>query len=132
MDKQNPSLTYKDVLLVPKRTPLSSRTEANLETKFTKNIKLNVPFVSSNMATVTEHETAIAMAREGGIGVIHQFLSPEKQAQEVKKVKRSTSYIINDPISVSHDSVLRQAIDKMKKHDITSVLVEKEGKLEGI
>lgn len=132
MDKQNPSLTYKDVLLVPKRTPLSSRTEANLETKFTKNIKLNTPFVSSNMATVTEHETAIAMAREGGIGVIHQFLPSEKQVQEVKKVKRSTSYIINDPISVPHDSVLRQAIDKMKKHDITSVLVKKKGKLEGI
>ncbi|MBS3127330.1 IMP dehydrogenase, partial [Candidatus Woesearchaeota archaeon] len=71
-------LTYADVLLVPKRTPLDSRAEADVRTKFTKNIKLNIPLVSSNMATVTEHKMAIAIAREGGLGVIHQFSTIEE------------------------------------------------------
>ena len=77
-------LTYADVLLVPKRTPLSSRSEANIQTRFTKNITLNIPLVSANMATVTEHKMAIAIAREGGLGVIHQFCTIEEQVEEVK------------------------------------------------
>ena len=84
-------LTYSDVLLVPKRTPLNSRSEANIKTKFTRNISLNIPLVSSNMATVTEHKMAIAMAREGGLGIIHQFGTVEEQVYEVKKVKKSTN-----------------------------------------
>lgn len=132
MDLQTPALTYKDVLLKPKRSPLSSRRQANLESKFTKNIELNVPFVSSNMATVTEHETAIAMAREGGIGVIHQFISPKEQAEQVRKVKRSTSYIIEDPITIESGSTLKQAKDKMYDHDITSLLITEDEKLVGI
>jgi len=81
-------LTFNDVLLVPKRTPLSSRSEAEVTSRFTKNIALNIPLVSANMATVTEHKMAIAMAREGGLGVIHQFGSIEEQMEEIKKVKR--------------------------------------------
>ncbi|MFB6182067.1 MAG: IMP dehydrogenase [Candidatus Magasanikbacteria bacterium] len=132
MDKDSPALTYKDVLLKPKRSPLSSRREANLDSRFTRNVELSVPFVSSNMATVTEHETAIAMAREGGIGVIHQFIPPEKQAEQIEKVKRSTSYIIHNPITVDPDTSLKQAQRVMRENDITSVLVEKKGKLKGI
>ena len=84
-------LTYSNVLLVPKKTPLRSRSEADVKTRFTKNIKLNIPLVSSNMVTVTEHKMAIAMARRGGLGVIHQFGTIEEQAEEIRKVKRSTS-----------------------------------------
>lgn len=131
MDK-SPALTYKDVLLKPKRSSLSSRTEAKLNTKFTRNVELNVPFVSSNMATVTESETAIAMAREGGLGVIHQFLDPDKQAEEVRKVKRSTSYVVEDPITFGVDGTLEEAKEVMHEHDITSLLIVDNGKLAGI
>lgn len=81
-------LTFNDVLLVPKRTPLSSRSEADLHTYFTRNLPLNLPLVSSNMATVTEHALAIAIAREGGMGIIHQFNTIEEQVEEVRKVKK--------------------------------------------
>ena len=81
-------LTFTDVLLVPKKSPLRSRTEADTRTKFTRNIFLNIPLVSSNMATVTEHKMAIAMAREGGLGVIHQFNTVEEQVEEIKKVRK--------------------------------------------
>src|SRR3989338_2079361 len=92
------AFTYEDVLLLPKRTPLKSRAEADIRSLFTKNIILNTPFVSSNMATVTEHKMAIAMAREGGLGVIHQFGTISEQVEEIKKVKKSTCYIIEDPV----------------------------------
>src|SRR3989344_8808078 len=93
-------LTYNDVLLVPKKTSLNSRSEADTKTFFTKHIRLNIPLVSSNMATITEHKMAIALAREGGLGIIHQFNSIAEQVHEVKKVKRSTSFIIEYPYSV--------------------------------
>ncbi|MDP3734659.1 MAG: IMP dehydrogenase [Nanoarchaeota archaeon] len=82
-------LTFDDVLLVPKKTVLSSRSEADLRTYFTKNLPLSLPLVSSNMATVTEHSMAIALARVGGLGIIHQFNTIEEQVEEVKTVKRS-------------------------------------------
>ncbi len=125
-------LTFSDVLLVPKRTPLKSRKEAKLETKFTKNISLNIPLVSSNMATVTEHKMAIAMAREGGLGVIHQFCSIEEQAKLVKKVKRSTSYIIEYPITIRPNITIKQAVNLMQEESVTSLLVESNNNLVGI
>ena len=125
-------LTYKDVLLVPKRTPLKSRSEADTRSKWTRKITLNTPFVSSNMATVTEHKTAIAMAREGGLGVIHQFGTIEEQVFEVKKVKRSTSYIIENPITISSTATVKEAVDKMDFEGVTSLLVLKGGDLAGI
>lgn len=125
-------LTYNDVLLVPQRTPLKSRSEANLETSFTKNIKLNKPFVSANMATVTEHKMAIAMAREGGFGIIHQFGSIEEQVYEVEKVKRSTSYVINDPLSVDIHVTVQEAVDIMETKGVTSLLVKNGEELVGI
>jgi len=125
-------LTYSDVLLVPKRTPLRSRTEVDLQTRFTKNIILNSPLVSANMATVTEHKMAIAMAREGGLGVIHQFSTIEEQVEEVKKVKRSTSYVIENPISVSPTITIGKAVEIMKKSGVTSLLVMNWEELVGI
>lgn len=125
-------LTFADVLLVPKRTPLSSRTEADVKTKFTKNILLNIPLVSANMATVTEHKTAIAMAREGGLGVIHQFSTIEEQVAEIKKVKKSTSYVIENPISVSPTVTIEEASRMMHEEGVTSLLVIENNELVGI
>ncbi|MBI2102257.1 IMP dehydrogenase [Candidatus Woesearchaeota archaeon] len=125
-------LTFADVLLVPKRTPLSSRTEATLKTHFTKNILLNNPLVSANMATVTEHRTAIALARDGGLGVIHQFSTIEEQVSEIKKVKRSTSSVIENPISVPPTMTIADAAQKMKEEEVTSLLVVEQGRLVGI
>lgn len=126
------ALTYNDVLLVPKRTPLSSRSEADVKSRFTKNITLNVPLVSANMATVTEHKTAIAMAREGGLGVIHQFGTIQEQVDEIKKVKKSTSYIIDEPVSVSPKLTIREAVEVMRKEGVTSLLVKEGEELVGI
>lgn len=125
-------LTYNDVLLVPKKTPLSSRSEAELKTVFTKNISLNIPLVSSNMASVTEHKMAIAMARNGGMGVIHQFGTIEEQVEEVKKVKRSTSYVIEHPLTVQEHITLGQAIETMHGRSVTSLLVMRGEDLVGI
>ena len=125
-------LTYSDVLLVPKRTPLSSRSEADVTTPWTKNITLNIPLVSSNMATVTEHKMAIAIAREGGLGVIHQFGSIEEQVEEVKKVKRSTSFVIDKPMTITQNHTIREAVTIMKSKGVTSLLVEEDDSLVGI
>ena len=125
-------LTFNDVLLVPKRTPFKSRSEGELKTRFTRNISLNIPLVSANMATVTEHRMAIAIAREGGLGVIHQFCSIEDQVEEVRKVKRSTSYIIENPQSVSPTTTIREAVDIMKTEGVTSLLVKSGDTLIGI
>ncbi|PIN76670.1 IMP dehydrogenase [Candidatus Woesearchaeota archaeon CG10_big_fil_rev_8_21_14_0_10_36_11] len=125
-------LTFSDVLLVPKRTPLTSRGEANVQTRFTKNIQLNIPLVSSNMATVTEHKMAIALAREGGLGIIHQFCSVEEQVQEIKKVKRVTSYMVENPIAVSPRVTIKEAVDIMEAEGVTSLLVVMGTQLIGI
>ncbi|MBI2666128.1 IMP dehydrogenase, partial [Candidatus Woesearchaeota archaeon] len=125
-------LTFNDVLLVPQRSPLSSRSEAEVKTIFTKNISLNIPLVSANMATVTEHKMAIALAREGGLGVIHQFGSIQQQAEEVRKVKKSTSYIIENPLSVPPLTTIKQAAEIMKKEGVTSLLVMRGDELIGI
>ncbi len=120
-------LTFNDVLLVPKRTPLNSRSEADVTSKFTRNINLKVPLVSANMATVTEHKMAISMAREGGLGVIHQFGTIEEQVEEIIKVKRSTSFVIENPVSINHDCTLQEAIDIMQNSGVTSLLVKNYG-----
>ena len=132
MAKLRMGLTFSDVLLVPKRTVLASRKEANTKTKITKNITLNAPLISSNMATVTEHKMAIAMAREGGIGIVHQFGTIEDQVNEINKVKRSTSYIIENPISASPDITIKQAKDIMFSESVTSLLILKNEELIGI
>ncbi|MBU0470477.1 MAG: IMP dehydrogenase [Nanoarchaeota archaeon] len=125
-------LTYDDVLLIPKRTPLNSRSEAEVKTRFTKNIPLNIPLVSANMATVTEHKMAIAMAREGGLGIIHQFGTLEEQVAEVKKVKKSTSYVIENPISIPPTLTISEAVKVMETEGVTSLLIKEAGELIGI
>ncbi len=132
MEEVRTGLTFSDVLLVPKRTPLRSRAEADLSTKFTKNVSLNIPLASSNMATVTEHRMAISMAREGGIGIIHQFNTIEEQVEEVRKVKRSTSYVIEDPLAVSSGLTIGEADEIMEMTGVTSILIVDNEELKGI
>src|SRR3989338_2316938 len=126
-------LTYDDVLLVPKKTSLASRDEADTSTRLSRNIKLNIPIVSANMDTVTESGMAIAMALEGGIGIIHRFLSIEDQVAQVLKVKRSQNIIIEHPYILLPDRTLGEAREFMETHGVKGILiVEPNGTLAGI
>ena len=125
-------LTYDDVLLVPAYSEVLPR-ETNLITKFTRNIQLNVPLVSAAMDTVTESAMAIAMAQEGGIGVIHKNMSIERQAIEVKKVKRAENGMIIDPVTISAKETVADALHLMKDRKIGGIpVVDKDRKLIGI
>jgi IMP dehydrogenase len=125
-------LTYDDVLLVPAYSEVLPR-ETNVSTYFSRNIKLNIPIVSAAMDTVTEYQLAISLAREGGIGVLHKNMSIEEQAYHVKKVKRSESGMIFDPVTLSEDAVVADAHKLMAENKIGGIpVVDKETKLVGI
>ncbi|MHA7864396.1 IMP dehydrogenase [Flagellimonas marinaquae] len=125
-------LTYDDVLLVPAYSEVLPR-EVNIQSKFTKNITINVPIVSAAMDTVTESRMAIAMAREGGIGVLHKNMTIEQQALKVRKVKRAESGMIMDPVTLPLDSVVRDAKASMREHSIGGIpIVDDNKKLIGI
>ncbi|MFL6358733.1 MAG: IMP dehydrogenase [Nitrososphaeraceae archaeon] len=121
-------LTFDDVLLIPKRSPIISRSQANLKTKLSRNITLNIPLVSANMDTVTESGMAIALAREGGIGIIHRFMTIEDQVDEVLKVKRSESVIIEQPYIIKPDMSVQDAENLMLQYGVSGLLVEENGK----
>ena len=126
------ALTFDDVLLVPAYSDVLPN-ETDVSTLFSRNIKLNMPLLSAAMDTVTESAMAIAMAREGGIGVIHKNMSIERQAQEVKKVKRAENGMIIDPITISPDQTVEDALNMMKRYKIGGIPVtETNGKLIGI
>ncbi|HEY7733250.1 MAG TPA: IMP dehydrogenase [Nitrososphaera sp.] len=125
-------LTFDDVLLVPKRSPIVSRSQTDLRTRLSRNITLNIPIISANMDTVTESGMAIALAREGGIGIIHRFLTIEDQVDEILKVKRSESVIIEQPYTVKPDSTVQDARNVMEEYGVSGLLVEDAGKLAGI
>jgi len=122
------ALTFEDVLLVPAKSEVLPR-EVSLNTKLTKNIKLNIPFVSAAMDTVTEFEAAIAMARLGGIGVVHKNMDIETQAKQIKKVKKSTSGVILDPISIKPSQTLQDAQNLMDEYKISGVPVVDDNKI---
>ena len=125
-------ITFDDVLLEPKYSNTMPR-DASLRTRLSKNIELNSPFISAAMDTVTESDMAIALAREGGIGVIHKNLSIERQAEEVDKVKRSESGMIADPITLSGEKTVGDALKLMTKYHISGIpVIDKENKLIGI
>jgi IMP dehydrogenase len=124
-------LTFDDVLLVPARSDVMP-TDVDISTHLTKRIKINIPLLSSAMDTVTESDMAIAMAREGGIGIVHRAMAVERQALEVEKVKKSESGMIIDPITVSPDAKISEALDLMKNFKISGVPVTVKGKLVGI
>jgi IMP dehydrogenase len=125
-------LTFDDVLLVPKRSPIVSRSQTNLRTKLSRKITLNIPIISANMDTVTESGMAIALAREGGIGIIHRFITIEDQVDEILKVKRSESVMIEQPYTIKPDVTMAEARKAMAEYGVSGLLVEEEGKLAGI
>ena len=125
-------LTFDDVLLVPKRSPIISRSQTDLKTKLSRNITLNIPIISANMDTVTESSMAIAIAREGGIGIIHRFLTIDDQVDEILKVKRSESVIIEQPYTIKPDVTVLEARKAMEEYGVSGLLVEEAGKLAGI
>ena len=125
------ALTFDDVLLLPARSDVVPAL-ANTQTQLTRNIRLNIPIISAAMDTVTESHMAIALAQQGGIGIIHRNLTPEQQANEVDKVKRSESGMIVDPVTMSPDAKVSDALDVMRKYKISGVPITKNGKLVGI
>ncbi|MDA2936284.1 IMP dehydrogenase [Patescibacteria group bacterium AH-259-L05] len=132
-DKPDIGLSFDDVLIIPQYSDISSRKTVNVKTKFSRRININIPIVSANMDTVTEAAMAIAMARYGGIGVIHRFNSIDEQAEEVRKVKRAENVIIDDPITISKKTKLSDAVAFIKEKRISGLLVvDKNKKLEGI
>jgi IMP dehydrogenase len=125
-------LTYDDVLLVPGYSEVLPR-DVNISTFFTREIKLNTPVVSAAMDTVTEHSMAIAIAQEGGIGVLHKNMSIEEQADQVRKVKRSESGMILDPVTILNDASIGDAVKLMTDNKIGGIpVVDKQHKLHGI
>ena len=124
-------LTFDDVLLIPAHSDVLPR-DVDVRTHLTQNVTLNIPIMSAGMDTVTEAEMSIAMAREGGIGVIHKNMSIDEQAREVKLVKRSEHGIIVDPIYLAPDNTLSDADELMNKYHISGVPITENGKLVGI
>lgn len=125
-------LTFDDVLLIPGKSDVLPR-DVDTSTRLTANIKLNIPLVSAAMDTVTEARLAVALAQEGGLGVIHKNLSVEEQAGEVEKVKRSESGMIVDPVTLNPDALIQEALDIMNRYRISGVpIVDEQQRLVGI
>lgn len=125
-------LTFDDVLLVPKRSAVISRSQTDLRTRLSTNISLNIPLVSANMDTVTEASMAIALAREGGIGIVHRFMTIEDQVDEILKVKRSESVVIEQPYTIKQTASIKDAKKMMMDFGVSGLLVEEENRLAGI
>jgi IMP dehydrogenase len=130
-EKVTESLTFDDVLLLPAESSLLPR-DVDVSTQLTRAIRLNIPLLSSAMDTVTEAQMAIAMAREGGIGIVHRNLPVAAQAAEVDKVKKSESGMIVDPITMDPDQKIYEALEVMKKYRISGVPITRRGRLMGI
>ncbi|MGQ3015133.1 MAG: IMP dehydrogenase, partial [Flavobacteriales bacterium] len=125
-------LTFDDVLVVPAHSEILPH-EADISSQFTRNIRVNMPIISAAMDTVTESEMAIAMAREGGIGVLHKNMSAEQQALMVRKVKRAESGMILDPVTLKVNATVGNALDMMAEFKIGGIpVVDGENKLVGI
>ncbi len=125
------ALTFDDVLLLPARSDVVPA-NASTQTQLTRNIRLNIPIISAAMDTVTESHMAIALAQQGGLGFIHRNLTIEQQAEEVDKVKRSESGMIVDPVTMSPDDKVSDALEVMRKYKISGVPITKNKKLVGI
>ncbi len=125
------AFTFDDVVLIPAKSNVLPR-DVDTSTRLTRNVRINIPIVSAAMDTVTEAPLAIALAREGGVGIIHRALSPEMQVAEVEKVKKSESGMIIDPITISPDQRIRDALEIMGKYRISGIPVTKNKKLVGI
>lgn len=124
-------ITFDDVLLIPSKSSVLP-SEVDVSTQLTKSIRLNIPLISAGMDTVTESRMAIAMAREGGVGVIHKNMSVETQAAEVDKVKRSEHGVITNPFHLSPEHKIHDAAELMKRYRISGVPITVNGRLVGI
>src|SRR5271154_4584464 len=131
LDAIQEGLTFDDVLLQPAHSELTPA-EADPRTRFTRTMELNIPIVSAAMDTVTESHLAIALAQQGGIGIIHRNMTIDRQAEEVDRVKRSESGMIVDPVTVEPEQKIADALEVMKRYRISGVPVTKKGKLVGI
>src|SRR6202142_3776055 len=125
------ALTFDDVLLLPARSEVVPAT-ANTQTHITRNIALNIPIISAAMDTGTQSHMAIALAQQGGLGIIHRNLTIEQQANEVDKVKRSESGMIVDPVTMSPNAKVSDALEVMRQYKISGVPITKSGTLVGI
>ncbi len=126
-------LTYDDVLLMPRYSDIKSRRDVDTSTQLTRRIRLEIPIVSANMDTVTEAEMAVAMARSGGIGIIHRFNTIEQQIYQVRQVKRSESFVIENPYTIGPNNTVEQARELLERHHITGLPVVCEaGQLVGL
>src|SRR5436853_6668507 len=121
------ALTFDDVLLLPARSDVVPST-ANTQTRLTKNIRLNIPVISAAMDTVTESHMAIAMAQQGGLGIIHRNLSIQQQSEEVDKVKRSESGMIVDPVTMHSTDKVSDALEVMRKYQHSGVPISEHDK----
>ncbi|MBI5212112.1 MAG: IMP dehydrogenase [Nitrospirae bacterium] len=130
-DKLTIGLTFDDVLLLPAKSDVLPR-DVDISTKLTRNITLSIPIISAAMDTVTEGGLGIAIAREGGLGIVHRAMSPQRQALEVDKVKKSESGMIVDPITIAPDALISEALAQMERYKISGVPVTIKGKLVGI
>ncbi|MFA7315153.1 MAG: IMP dehydrogenase [Candidatus Magasanikbacteria bacterium] len=127
------ALTYDDVLIVPCRSTFSSRDEANTKTRLSRNVNLNIPIISANMDSVTGSDMAIAIARLGGIGILHRFNSIEENVEEVKRVKRAQNLIVSDPYTIDPDKTVAEAKEFASKTGVSGLLVSNgDKKLRGI
>ncbi len=127
------ALTFHDVLLVPKRSSIASRKHVDTSGRFSRRITLKVPIVSANMDTVTEARMAIALARVGGLGVIHRFLTVEEEAAQIAKVKRAESIVIDAPYTIGPDETVGRARGRMREHGVGGLLVlDAKGRLIGV
>lgn len=126
-------LAYDDVLLVPQRSKVAHRGDVSLQTQFSKHLELKIPLISANMDTVTESAMAIALAREGGIGIIHRFMSLQKQVEEVKKVKRHEGFILEKPFTLGKDSLFKEALTLWQEKGVSGFLIlDEKNRLLGI
>jgi len=131
--RKDVGLTFDDVLLVPRHSSIRSRSDVDPSTYLVPSIRIAIPIVSANMDTVTEAPMAIAMAQAGGIGIIHRFMSIEQQAEQVQRVKRAESFVVENPITIATNVTLAQAKDKMIEADIGGlVVVDEDGHLLGM
>lgn len=121
--RRNKGLTFDDVLLVPQRSPVASRQDVDVSSWLTPAIRLHVPILSANMDTVTEAGMAIAMARAGGIGILHRFMTVDQQVRQVQQVKRAEGLLVENPYSIAQDATVAQARQLMQRHDVGGLVV---------
>ena len=116
-------LTFDDVLLIPQRSPVSSRQDVDTSSQLTAKITLRAPIISANMDTVTEAKMALAMARIGGIGILHRFMTVEQQVRQIEQVKRAQGYMVEQPYTIADSATVAQTRQMMQRHDVGGLVV---------